>query len=59
MVGPNMITKSIAWTRRGWEAAAKEAIYVGWQFHSDVSGVLCPWGVEELRETFAAPLGAG
>ena len=58
LVGPSMTVKSVAWTRRGWEAAATEAVYHGWQFHNDYSNRQCPWDVEELRDRFEVPVAA-
>ena len=55
LVGPSMNVKSVAWTKRGWEPAAMECLYHGWQFYNDYSGRECPWNVEELRERFEVP----
>ena len=55
LVGPSMNVKSVAWTKRGWESAAMECLYHGWQFYNDYSGRECPWNVEELRERFEVP----
>ena len=47
-----MNVKSVAWTKRGWEAAAMEALYCGWEFHTDYTGRYPPWNIEDLRARF-------
>jgi len=46
--------RSISWTKRGFTAAAAEAIWQGWVYHEDYYGVPCPYSLDGLRDQFTA-----
>lgn len=53
VLGPELVNKSVAWTKRGMCAAAMECVYHGWGFYTDRTGHPCPYDVEELVSHFA------
>ena len=52
VLGPELVNKSVAWTKRGMSSAAMECVYHGWGFYTDRTGHSCPYEVEELRSQF-------
>lgn len=53
VIGPELVNKSVAWTKRGMCAAAMECVYHGWSFYTDHTGHSCPYDVDELQSEFA------
>ena len=53
VLGPELVNKSVAWTKRGMSAAAMECVYHGWGFYTDRTGHACPYDVEELVSHFS------
>ena len=53
VIGPELVNKSVAWTRRGMRDASMECVYHGWGFYTDRTGHACPYDVEELVSQFA------
>ena len=49
---PSGQAKSVSWTKRGYEAAACEAIWWTWHFHYDYSKEAAPFDMEELAKRF-------
>jgi len=52
VVGPDLNIKSVAWTKRGFKAAAMETIHSAWEFYTDHTSHECPFSVDALRKEF-------
>lgn len=44
------VPKSVSWTKRGFSAAASRAIWLGWEYHREMTGVYPPWNMAALEK---------
>lgn len=54
IISPNFDSKSVSWTRRGFQEAAFEALHVAWSFDYDFTGQPAPFKLEDLVPKFIA-----
>ena len=53
VISPSLEWKSISWTKRGFQNAALEVIYIAWEFHTHATGLESPFDIKELALRFA------